>query len=164
MNGNKKLLKKLARQEEDLQFTRFTSESALKIGLSLIEKAKKDNKKIAIDITRCGHQLFHYAFDGTSPDNDQWIIRKNRVVNRFHKSSLHIGILLLDEDRTIEEKSFVDSFEYSAHGGAFPIIIKDTGIIGTITVSGLAQEEDHNMVVTAIEDYLQKELRESKNG
>lgn len=145
-------------QERRLQFSSFTNETALIIGLSLIDKAKKENKKITIDITRNDHQLFHYSFEGTNPDNDQWVIRKNRVVNRFSHSSLYVGTLYKKMGKTMEEESFISSFEYSAHGGAFPIIIKDVGGVGIITVSGLAQEEDHKMVVSAISEYLKIEL------
>ena len=35
-----------------------------------------------IDIRRHGHQLFHAALPGTTPDNDRWIERKIRVVER----------------------------------------------------------------------------------
>ena len=104
MSNYDELVKTLEKQEEELQFSEFTSAVALKIGLSLIEKAKKDNKKITIDITRSGHQLFHYSFDGTSPDNDQWVIRKNRVANRFNKSSFLVGVSLLSMGKTLEEK------------------------------------------------------------
>ena len=44
--------------------------------------------------------------------------------------------------------------EYAAHGGSFPIILKGSGVVGTITVSGLAQEEDHLLVVNTLRDYL----------
>jgi len=154
MNGYDELIKELEMQEKELQFTEFTSETALKIGLSLIEKAKQDNKMITIDITRNGQQLFHYSFEGTSADNDQWVIRKNRVVYRFNKSSLHVGTLLLNLGKTMEENYLISSSEYAAHGGSFPIIIKNVGVVGTITVSGLAQKEDHDMVVEAIRTHL----------
>lgn len=148
------LLRLIQEQEKKLQFAQFTNETALAIGLLLIEKAKKTNKRVTIDITRSGQQLFHYAFDGTTPDNDQWVIRKNRVVNRFHTSSFYIRNLLLSEGTTLEEKYELNSLEYAAHGGAFPMIIKNVGVVGTITVSGLPQEEDHALVVAALEEYL----------
>jgi uncharacterized protein (UPF0303 family) len=156
MNNIDELLLTLEKQENELQFSEFTSETALKIGLKLIEKAKKNNQKISIDITRNNHILFHYSFEGTSPDNDQWIIRKNRTVNRFNKSSFHVGVMLKSIDKTLEEKFYISTVDYAAHGGAFPIIIKGVGVVGTITVSGLAQEEDHEMVVTEIKEYLSK--------
>ena len=33
--------------------------------------------------------------------------------------------------------------EYSAHGGAFPVFVEGTGLVGAVVVSGLPQEEDH---------------------
>ncbi|AVP55076.1 heme-degrading domain-containing protein [Clostridium tetani] len=154
MKDYKKMLKYLEQQEKELVFSEFTNETALNIGLIIIENAKKDNKKITINIEKNKQQIFHYAFDGTSPDNDDWITRKNRVVNRFYNSSLYIGILLKDEKKSIEEMYHISSFEYCPYGGAFPIIMKDVGVVGVITVSGLTEEEDHNMVVSAIREYL----------
>lgn len=154
MSNYDEIISELEKQERELQFEEFTSETALKLGMSLIEKAKQEQKVISIDITRNGHQLFHYSFNGTSSDNDQWIIRKNRVVNRFNKSSFHVGTLLKKTGETIEEKYMISSSEYSAHGGAFPMIIKNVGTVGTITVSGLPQKEDHDLVVSVIREHL----------
>lgn len=155
MKDYKKVLETIAEQENRLVFSEFTSETALRIGLIIIENAKKDNKKITVNIEKNGHQLFHYSFDGTSPDNDQWVARKNRVVNRFFQSSLYIQTLLKYEEKSIEEKFHISSLEYCPYGGAFPITIKDVGVVGTITVSGLTEEEDHDMVVRAIESATQ---------
>ena len=94
--------------------------------------------------------------DGTSPDNDQWIRRKNNVVMRTFKSSFHVGQILKRDGTPIEERYFLDPMEYSAHGGSFPLRISGVGVIGTIAVSGLPQEEDHRLVVTSIRDFLRK--------
>ena len=51
----------------------------------------------------------------------------------------------------------VSEAEYAPHGGCFPVFIKGSGLIGTITVSGLAQEDDHQLLVDVIRDYLKKE-------
>jgi len=152
------LLSELAQQENVLQFDSFSNDDAFQIGMYLYEKAKKDGKAITIDITRNGQQLFHAALPGTSPDNDQWIIRKNRVVNRFCMSSFRVGIKLADSQKTLEEKYNLSTFDYAPHGGAFPIAIRNTGVIGTITVSGLAQAEDHAMAVDAISAFLNGKL------
>ncbi len=152
MNNYDELLKELEQQERDLQFQEFTNETALKIGLILVERAKKENKRITIDINRNGHQLFHYSCQGTSPDNDQWVIRKSRVVSRFYRSSYYITTLLAKTGKTLEEKYKISSIEYAASGGAFPIIIKDVGVVGAIAVSGMSQGEDHDWVVSAIKE------------
>lgn len=148
------LLKELENEEAELQFTSFGNETALDLGLLAIEIAKAGGLAVTINIERDGHQLFHYSFAGTSPDNDQWVIRKNRVVHRFHRSSLYIGTKLKKIGKTLEEKYLISSNEYAPHGGAFPIIIRGTGVIGTITVSGLTQEEDHMLVVQTLRKYI----------
>ena len=150
------LLKELEQQEQQLQFTSFSYEDAVNIGMIIYERAKKENLPITVDITRNAQQLFHLAMPGTSADNDQWIIRKCRLANRFQMSSLRVGTMLRCENTTLEERFFISSMEYAPFGGCFPIFIKDTGMIGTITVSGLAQEDDHAVVVEAIRAYLNK--------
>lgn len=155
MKSYDEILKELEEQELSLQFTEFSNETALKIGLLLIEKAKKDNKVIVIDISRSnGQQLFHYELDGTCEDNGHWPIRKARVVNRFGHSSLYIGTRLKRDGETLDGNLLLERSEYSAYGGSFPIIIKNAGIIGTITVAGLPDVEDHNLVVSCIREYL----------
>lgn len=156
MEDYEKMLTDIKKQEEMLQFTEFTSETALQIGIKLVEKARGENLFLTIDITKSGHQLFHYAFDGTTPDNDAWIIRKNRVVNRFWTSSLYIGTKLKLLDKTIDQKYFISDKEYSAHGGAFPIIIKNVGVVGTITSSGAEQIIEHNLIVEVLTEFLNK--------
>lgn len=156
MEDYEKMLTEIKEQEKSLQFTEFTNETALQIGMKLIEKAKSENLGITIDITRSGQQLFHYAFQGTSPDNDAWIIRKNRVVNRFHTSSLYIGTKLKLDGKTIEEKYHISSQEYCPYGGAFPIIIKNVGVVGTISSSGIRQITEHNLIVEVLSEFLQK--------
>jgi len=48
----------------------------------------------------------------------------------------------------------LDEREFAAHGGAFPLIVRDVGVVGTVTVSGLPQEEDHRFVVGVLRAFL----------
>ena len=148
------LLKELEAQEQQLQFDRFSNEDAVALGLRLYETAKEKNLPVTIDITRNGHQLFHLSMPGTSPDNDQWVARKIKLVNRMGMSSFRVGMLLRSLGMTLEERFELSHYEYAAHGGCFPVILNGTGPIGTVTISGLAQEDDHAMVVNAIRAYL----------
>jgi uncharacterized protein (UPF0303 family) len=67
-----------------------------------------------------------------------------------------VGTLLRSLGMTLEERFELSHYEYATHGGRFPVILKGTGPIGTITISGLPQEDDHAMVVDAIRQYLGK--------
>jgi len=153
------LLKELRQQEEEIQFSSFSNEMAFAVGTALLEAAKSKGKPVTIDIARNGQQLFHFAMQGTSLDNDVWIQRKNNVVNRFGHSSFSMGISLQSKGQTMEEKYLISSSEYAAHGGAFPLIIQGVGVVGTITVSGLPQQEDHELVVTTLKQFLAGETR-----
>ena len=147
-------LRQLLQQEQELQFTNFNETTAWQIGSQLVERARSEGLAVTIDITRGSHQLFHASLSGTSPDNDEWIKRKTRLVYRFGHSSFYIGQLLKSKGKRLEEAYLISENDYSPHGGCFPVIIRDTGMIGTITVSGLSQEDDHKLVVGAIREYL----------
>ena len=161
MNKHEEILKEVQQQEEELQFTSFTNETAFEVGMALLQEARKRGKSVAIDITRNGQQLFHVAMTGTALDNGEWIKRKNRVVNRFGHSSYYVGTSLRYMGQTMEEKYLLSSSDYAAHGGAFPLTIKNVGIVGTITVSGLPQKEDHELVVSTLRQFLAQNVLHS---
>lgn len=150
-------LKQLLQEEQELQFTKFNEDDAWELGSQLVELARSRNLPVTIDITRGTHQLFHTALHGTSSDNDEWVKRKVRLVYRFGHSSFYVGQLLKSKGKTIEQSYLISESEYAPHGGCFPIIIKGTGVVGTVTVSGLPQEEDHKLVVEALRSYLAEE-------
>jgi uncharacterized protein (UPF0303 family) len=151
------ILEQLLQEEQELQFASFNESTAWHIGNQLVERAQKEGLPITIDITRGAHQLFHASLPGTSADNDEWIKRKVRLVYRFGHSSFYMGQRLKSKGKSIEEAYLIPENEYAPHGGCFPVIVKNTGMVGTITVSGLPQEEDHKFVVQAIRDYLAQE-------
>lgn len=151
------VLKQLLQEEQELQFKRFNEVTAWQLGNQLVKQATRHNLPITIDITRGSHQLFHASLPGTSADNDEWVKRKVRLVYRFGHSSFYMGQLLKSKGKRIEEAYLLSESEYAPHGGCFPVILKDTGMIGTITISGLPQEEDHKLVVQAIRNYLAQE-------
>lgn len=137
-------------QEQRLQFTRFDNHDAWALGNELVELARTRDLAVTIDIRRHGQQLFHAALPGTTPENDSWIERKIRVVDRFAASSLLVGLRLAESGQSLDEDLGVDRKLYAAHGGCFPVRIRDVGVVGTVTVSGLPQVEDHALVIEAI--------------
>ena len=161
---DKALLKLLLDQERRLQFTAFDNETAIAIGMAIVARGRRAKLPIAVDATRGEQQIFHMALPSTAADNDHWIRGKNRVVYRFGHSSFYIGTSCRVAGRTLAERYLVDEREFRAHGGAFPVFVKRVGLVGTITVSGLAQEEDHQMVVEAIERHLAKPTQTKSAG
>ena len=162
MNVDQTAMIDIANQESELQFSFFTNADAWEIGNLMVESARARSLAITIDISRSNQQLFHYAMPGTNPDNDEWIKRKNRVVGRFFHSSFYMGCYYRNLNTTIEKNSLLAESEFAPHGGAFPLTIKGVGIVGTFTVSGLPQKEDHDFVVSVLRQYFAGKSGESE--
>lgn len=148
-------LEKIAVQEKRLQFKQFDSAVAWAVGSALKAAAEKRGVCVAIDIQLYGNTLFSFAMPGITPDNWDWIRRKRNVVQRYHRSSYAIGLTHQRNKTTLQDKAGLDLKDYAPHGGCFPIMLAGTGCVGTITASGLPQRDDHNLVVSVLQDYLQ---------
>ena len=154
MDDHDELLARLLAEEDELQFAAFTNDTAWELGQSLVAAARRDALAVTIDIRRGEQQLFHCALAGTAADNDALIERKNRVVRRFGHSSFCVGTACRLEGRPFAEKFLLDPALFAAHGGACPVIVRDAGVVGTVTVSGLPQEDDHRLVVSVLRAFL----------
>jgi uncharacterized protein (UPF0303 family) len=140
-------------QESTLTLPSFSPETAWQLGTTLREMAIARQMPLVIDVRRLGspHQpLFYCALPGTTPDNARWVQRKVNVVARFHKSSYHVGRLLEQAGLNFGQRYGLPEEDYAAHGGGFPLRVEDAGIVGCVTVSGLPQRDDHNLVVEAL--------------
>ena len=109
---------------------------------------------VTIDIRRHGQQLFQAALPCTTAENDSWIDRKVNVVNRFAASSFLVGRRLAARGRELDEAAGTSPLLFAAHGGAFPVRVRDVGVVGTVTVSGLPQADDHAFVTEMIGAFL----------
>src|SRR4051812_12349852 len=148
------LIGALQLQERRLVFSRFDNADAWRLGCLLVELGTQRDLPVAVDIRRGAQQLFHAALPGSSADNDAWIERKVRVVDRFGCSSYLVGRRLAARGRSLDAAAGVDPARYAAHGGAFPVRVRDVGVVGTVTVSGLPQADDHALAVEAIRGHL----------
>jgi uncharacterized protein (UPF0303 family) len=149
-------LTELAAQEDELRFTSFTNDDAWELGSALVATARAADSPVAIEIARNGHRLFHVALAGATPDNASWIERKSRVVHRFGHSSLYVRQASVERGTTFEDEFGLDPARFAAHGGAFPVLVRDVGPVGVVVVSGLPQLDDHRMVVAAIREHLRR--------
>jgi uncharacterized protein (UPF0303 family) len=153
MNLNRDL-ELIAKQERDLVLPEFDEETAWKLGSRLRELATARRLPVAIDIKRFGQALFYSALDGSTPDNAEWVRRKSNVVARFRRSSYAIGLELKQTNSTLADKFELSSVDHASHGGSFPLKVAGAGIIGSVTVSGLPQRADHELVVEALCDQI----------
>ncbi|MBI9101666.1 MAG: heme-degrading domain-containing protein [Spirochaetales bacterium] len=149
------ILIKLVEEERVLQFDTFSHSRALELGNFLADRARDKNLAIAIHIDRNGQSLFHYALPGTTIDNDLWLAGKINVVYYFQHSSYYVKKMLLSKDKEMKKDLFLDPGRYRASGGAFPIIVKGSGIVAAAAVSGLPDKDDHEFLTEAIGSFLE---------
>ena len=148
------LIASIEAQERTLVFRGFSNDDAWALGSILVELARERVLAVTIDITRGEQQLFHAAMPGTSAHNDAWITRKTRTVREFSVSSLLAGQRAKLGGNSFEAAPWIDPLRYAGRGGSFPINVAGVGVVGTVTVSGLPQLEDHALAVEAVTAFL----------
>ncbi|WP_029605580.1 heme-degrading domain-containing protein [Kozakia baliensis] len=140
----------IARQEKKLLFKRFDEDTAWTLGSLLRKWAVEKQWPIVIDIRTPARLLFFAALPGSAPDNADWARRKSNAVLRCHRSSYGLGLELRRKGGTMESRYGLPAADYAVHGGSFPLIVHGTGVIGSVTISGLPQRDDHDTVVRAL--------------
>ncbi|GES63738.1 DUF967 domain protein [Aspergillus terreus] len=171
----------LAAQESSAAviFPSFTSNTAWSLGLALrnrILSLPPDQRKPAlISITLTGgsepHVVFQCATEpGTMADNEIWVRRKRNTVLRWGVSSWLMRNKMLtstglgpnEVEAALVRKFALTSTggggaadDYAIHGGGFPVRVKGVdGVVGVIVVSGLKQEDDHQVIVEVVQDFI----------
>jgi uncharacterized protein (UPF0303 family) len=153
-------LERIAFQERELELPHFEARMAWALGVRMRTMAEERKLPVVIDIRRFGQPLFYAAMDGTTPDNAEWVRRKSNVVARFHSSSYAVGLKLKQKNETLTEQQGLPLADYATHGGSFPLTVKGAGVVGSITISGLPQRADHELVVEALCGLLGREYSE----
>ena len=144
----------IKKQEDCLRFTAFGEENAWQLGSMMRQAALDASFALVIDITVYRRQLFYSALPGTAADNMNWVRRKRNLVTALSKSSYRVGRELALKGQDLEKDRGLSHADHAAHGGSFPIYIIGTGVVGTITVSGIPQRDDHAFVVDRIAMFL----------
>lgn len=143
----------LAEEARRLTFPRFAEDTALALGIKLVELAQSDSLPVVIDIRSPDRCLFHAALPGSAPMNGLWAARKSATALMFQEASLQVGLRHRKRGETLA-KHGLPSERYADHGGAVPIRVEGVGVVACVTVSGLPQVEDHRLAVRAIEAIL----------
>ena len=143
-------LQSINAQEQALVFPHFDPARAWALGNRLHALATARGHAVAIDVGTFGQPLFFAALAGTTPDYVDWVRRKRNVVAHFRRSSYAVGLRAQQAGTTLDAKYGLAVAEYAPFGGAFPLTVAGAGVIGTVTVSGLPQRADHELVVEAL--------------
>jgi uncharacterized protein (UPF0303 family) len=154
----------IARQEGALRFNGFSEADAWALGSLMRAGAVQRNLPLVIDIRIGNRPLFYTALPGTTPENPDWVRRKVNTVLRFHKSSYRVGREHDLQGARFDATRGLDPIDYAPAGGGFPIHLIGTGVVGTVTVSGVPQREDHGFVVEMLCAFLGKPHDDLKLG
>lgn len=136
-------------EERALTLTYFGDDDAWWLGCRLRELGLARRAPLGIVVQRAAATLFGCLLPGASQDNLEWIRRKIALTLRMERSSYAIGLAFRD-DPGVFERSGLSLDDYVADGGAVPIRVAGTGVIGAVGVSGLPQEIDHALAVQAL--------------
>lgn len=142
----------------------FTADDAFEIGILLRNRLRQvGDRPAVVNITLANNMqaLFHaVSKPGTVPENDNWVARKRNTVLRFGWSSWaahHLFELGNEELFKARFQLGETAGEYAIHGGGFPVRVKGVeGPIAAIVVSGLSQEQDHQVIVEVLQHYIKQ--------
>ena len=143
-------IERLAHQERVLRFDRFDQSSAWDLGTRLKALSEARGVALTIEVRLVKDTVFFYAMPGTGPSNADWARRKRNTVDLQQSSSYAVGRALERDGSTLELKLGLPLRDYASHGGSFPIRVNGVGCVGTVTVSGIPQRQDHGIVVEAL--------------
>lgn len=142
-NNNSEILRKI-------ELDRFSNRIAFDMGVKIIDLAKSRNQHIAVEVCRLNQTVFLYVDDTLPVDKHNWLRRKANITRQFEESSLSVKNDLKEGNMSLEKTFGLDERDFLAKGGAIPIFVKNGGMIAIITVSGLHDEEDHNIIIEAL--------------
>lgn len=132
---------------------RFSYDDAWQLGSGLLTECRAKELSVTIGIRLGEQRVFHAALPGTSSDNDSWVDRKSRIVQRFRRASLEVARQYVgDGNRDVDgwlAAFALDPATYFPAGGAVPILVRGC-LVGVLCVSGLESEADHQLAVDAL--------------
>jgi uncharacterized protein (UPF0303 family) len=143
-------LDELLDQERRLVLPSLDENGAVEIGASILNAAIERDLPITIEVRLRDRVLFRAARNGTNATNDQYVAGKARLVERFGHASLYERLRYEAEGTTFEAATGLTFPEYAPHGGGFPLIVEGEGRAGVVIVSGLAQLDDHALIVECL--------------
>lgn len=141
-------MQKIIAEEKEMTLPKFSLSDARQLGVLAMNICAERELPVTISITHCGQIAFQCAMDGTSPDNDRIMILKRNVVELSHHSSLwYKEKMIVRGEKNGEEALALSALDYVFFGGSIPVCVDGVGMVGTFTVSGLKDIDDHNLAM-----------------
>ena len=134
--------------EKELEFSSFSRADAAALGAMLDEEGRMCGYPIAMEITINGLVVFRYFQDGCPPDSHNWLMRKRRVIDSQGMGSLRFGKQLEEAGESLEDHK-LNSIDYAPGGGGLPIVLRGTGMVGSVCVSGCPDHLMDQRIVVA---------------
>ncbi len=145
-------LERIEEQRRRLRPSMFDEDVAWRLGSDLRRRASDRGAAVTIEVRLAGETVFLHAMRGTTPANADWARRKRNVVELLRRPSYAVGLESEREGRSQLELMGLSERDVASHGGSFPIAVDGIGFVGVVTVSGLPQRADHELVVEALAD------------
>lgn len=146
----------LKSEEQRFIFDTFQKMDYWQLGQCFVQAIQKRSLPVATAIHINDKLVFYYGSEQSTKDQFLWIERKRKACHHFQMSTLMLKLVLESKDKTLAKNYYLDESEYSPFGGSFPIRTKGAGVIGTITLSGLSQMEDHQLIIEVLEHFFEK--------
>ncbi|MFZ7086637.1 heme-degrading domain-containing protein [Curtobacterium sp. RRHDQ10] len=139
-------------EERSFVFPSFTHADARRLGQRITDLAEGRGHPVSVQVRRGAQIAFHAGLAGSSAENDDWAARKAASVRRHDRASL---ALRFEADlQGSGAFAWLDPTAYAVSGGSVPVRLADGLLVGTATVSGLPDSDDHALVVEAIRAHL----------
>ena len=135
-------------EQNQINFSEFLHINALNMGINALMIVKERKlRRIGVRIRLDDKLIFQYLMDGKNEDN--YLKGKENVVIKTGKSSMYVF------DHKDDYQDLLNDSNYCVSGGAVPIIINNE-IRGSISISGMTQELDHELAQEVLENAFNK--------
>lgn len=143
------LMESIKAQEVAYELDHLDEELAMQMGVYVIRRAREMGKPVATRITLNRRTLFAASMPGTKPESDDWIRRKENIAYASNGSSYYWECWCELGEHPLEWRG-MSYADYAPAGGCFPLRVKGAGMVGTLTISGMASHEDHALAFETV--------------
>jgi len=141
----------LLEQEKQLIFDTLDEVTCYEIGAWIADSSVRNWRTVTVAVFLGDRLVYKTALPGTSVDNDVVIEGKRRVSLLGPHASLYERNRYLELGTTFQAATGMSLPDYAPFGGAVPLLSPAGDLLGLVIVSGLTQEEDHDLAIAGIE-------------